>query len=294
MHSYRFDFYVDGELVSSDSIWSEFYFLDTPKTLTQEIKGLLEGSDYEVKVTAIDSWGKECEKPLTAEFSTTGDRPETLNPGDELPKADIFDIQASENGFADVSANNKEVVNEGVTILYDETLKQHVGDFGGSQSLLVPFESKVHTSVVREVSVEVGFILDSFADPYSDLMGCMQSGGYGFELNGANKTLEFWMQVNGTYQIVSAPIETGVYYDAVAAYNGRSIVLYLNGEAVARAACSGPITYPTTEGAHSFRIGADITGNGGAEAHFDGKITHAKLYGFGVTAKQVAKMLETE
>lgn len=294
IHSYRFDFYVDGELVSSDSIWSEFYFLDTPKTLTQEFKGLLEGSDYTVEVTAIDSWGKESEKPITADFSTTGDRPETLNPGDEIPKADIFDVQASENGFVDISGKNKEVVNDGVNVTYDETLKHHIGDFDGSHSLLVPFESKEHTAITKEVTLEVGFVLDSFTSPYSDVIGCMQSGGYGFELNAGTNSLEFWIQVNGNYVVLSAPIETGVYYDAIGAYSGRTVVLYLNGEAVARKSCTGPITYPATAGAHSFRIGADITGDGGAEACFDGKITHARVFGFGVTAKQVAKLYEAE
>ena len=294
IHSYRFDFYIDGELVSSDSIWSEFYFLDTPKTLTQEFKGLLEGSDYEVKVTAIDSWGKESEKPITAEFSTTGERPESLNPGDEIPKADIFDVQASENGFADVSGQNKEVVNDGVNVTYDETLKHHMGDFDGSNSLLVPFESKDLTAITKEVTLEVGFILDSFKSPYSDIIGCMQSGGYGFEVSAATGCLEFWIQINGSYVVLSAPVETGVYYEAVGAYNGRTAVLYLNGEAVARKSCTGAIGYPATEGAHSFRIGADITADGGAEACFDGKITYARAYGFGVTAKQVAKLYEAE
>ena len=294
IHSYRFDFYIDGELVSSDSIWSEFYFLDTPKTLTQEFKGLLEGSDYEVKVTAIDSWGKESEKPITAEFSTTGERPESLNPGDEIPKADIFDVQASENGFADVSGQNKEVVNDGASIVFDETLKHYVGDFDGSHSLFVPFESKELTAITKEVTLEVGFVVDSFKSPYSDIIGCMQSGGYGFELNAGTNCVEFWIQINGNYVVLSAPVETGVYYEAVGAYNGRTAVLYLNGEAVVRKSCTGPITYPATEGAHSFRIGADITGDGGAEAHFDGKITYAKMYGFGVTAKQVAKLYEAE
>ena len=80
MHSYRFDFYRNGVKDMTASIWSEFYFLDTPKTLTQEFTGLLEGSHYVVKVTAIDSWGKECEVPLSAGFTTTGEAPKSANP----------------------------------------------------------------------------------------------------------------------------------------------------------------------------------------------------------------------
>ena len=70
IHSYRFDFYINGEKQSSASIWSEFYFLDMPETLTQEFTGLVAGSNYTVEVTAIDSWGKESETTIKAEFST--------------------------------------------------------------------------------------------------------------------------------------------------------------------------------------------------------------------------------
>ena len=292
IHSYRFDFYIDGDKMSSASIWSEFYFLDMPETLTYEFKGLLEASDYTVKVTAIDSWGKESETPITAEFTTTGIAPDSLNPGDKYPTAEVFDIQASEGGFVDISANNNEVINEGVDVIYDETTGVYLGDFDGSSSLYVPLDSAEHTAITKEVSLEVGFMLDSFPSSYSDVIGCMQAGGYGFEINAATESLEFWIQINGTYQIVSAPIETGTYYDAVAAYDGRMIVLYLNGESVARTTCTGPITYPPVTGAHSFRIGADITADGGAEACFDGKITHARVYNFGVTTTQVENLYD--
>jgi hypothetical protein len=70
IHSYRFDFYANGKLMKADSIWSEFYFLDMPETLTQEFRGLIAGTTYSVEVTAIDSWGKESEKKLTIEFTT--------------------------------------------------------------------------------------------------------------------------------------------------------------------------------------------------------------------------------
>ena len=70
IHSYRFDFYKNGKLDVSASIWSEFYFVDMPKSLTQEFLGLTPKTHYTVTITAIDSWGKECEAPLNAEFVT--------------------------------------------------------------------------------------------------------------------------------------------------------------------------------------------------------------------------------
>ncbi len=73
IHSYRFDFYKGDKFETSASIWSEFYFLDMPKVLSQEFAELESNTNYRVNITAIDSWGKECDKPLKAEFRTEGD-----------------------------------------------------------------------------------------------------------------------------------------------------------------------------------------------------------------------------
>lgn len=70
IHSYRYDFYKEETLAVSASVWSEYYFLDMPETLTQEFGELEPATHYVVKVTAIDSWGRECDKPLEAEFTT--------------------------------------------------------------------------------------------------------------------------------------------------------------------------------------------------------------------------------
>lgn len=295
LHSYRFDFYRSGVKDMSASIWSEFYFLDMPKTLTQEFTGLLEGSNYTVKVTAIDSWGKESEVPLTVDFTTTGEAPVSSNPGEEIPTADVLDIKIEASGITDVSAKKKTVENNGAKILYSETAGRHVADFDGtSTSLAIRYGVEEMESISRELSMELGFILDSFPSSFSDPFACMQQGGYGFEINASAKKLEFWCSVNGTYQIVSAPIETGKYYHAVASFNGRELVLYLNGEAVNSVIGAGMISYPAQATAHAYRVGADVTGDGGAEGLFDGQISHARVYSYAVTPQQVRNLYEQE
>lgn len=295
LHSYRFDFYRNGVKDMSASIWSEFYFLDMPKTLTQEFTGLLEGSNYTVKVTAIDSWGKESDVPLTVDFTTTGEAPESSNPGEEIPTADVLDIKIEASGITDVSAKKKTVENNGAKILYSETAGRHVADFDGtSTSLAIRYGVEEMESISRELSMELGFVLDSFPASFSDPFACMQQGGYGFEINASAKKLEFWCSVNGSYQIVSAPIETGKYYHAVASFNGRELVLYLNGEAVNSVIGAGMISYPAQAAAHAYRVGADVTGDGGAEGLFDGQISHARVYSYAVTPKQVRNLYEQE
>ncbi len=295
IHSYRFEFYRNGILDTTGSIWSEFYFMDMPDTLTQEFTGLLEGSYYTVKVTALDSWGKECEVPLSADFETTGEVPESANPGEEIPTADVLDIRVESSGITDVSAKNKTVENEGANIVFSENAGRYVADFDGvSTSLAIRYAVDEMESISREFSMELGFILDNFPSSFSDPFACMQQGGYGFEINAAAKKLEFWCSINGAYQIVSAPIETGKYYNAVASYNGRELVLYLDGVAVDSVIGAGTVSYPTSAAAHAYRVGADITGDGGAEGLFDGRISHARVYSYAVTPQQVKNLFEKE
>ena len=293
IHSYRFDFYRNGVWEMKNSIWSEFYFLDTPKTLTQEFTGLLEGSNYTVKVTAIDSWGKESEAPLVVDFTTSGETPVSSNPGEEIPTADVLDVRVDASGATDFSAKKKTIENTGTKFVFSETAKRYVADFDGvSASLVARFGVEEMQKVSREMSMELGFVLDSFPSSFSDPFACMQQGGYGFEINASAKKLEFWCSVNGAYQIVSVPIETGTYYHAVASFNGRDLILYLNGEAVASVIGAGTITYPAVAAAHAYRIGADVTGDGGAEGLFDGQISHARVYSYAVTPTQVRNLYE--
>lgn len=295
IHSYRFDFYRNGVWEMQASIWSEFYFMDMPDTLTQEFVGLLEGSDYTVKVTALDSWGKECEVPLSIDFTTTGEKPKSANPGEEIPTADVLDIRVESSGIKDVSAKEKAVENAGAIILFNETAGRYVADFDGvSSSLAIRYGVDEMETISREMSMELGFVLDSFPASFANPFACMQQGGYGFEINAAAKKLEFWCSVNGAYQIVSAPIEAGKYYHAVASYNGRDLVLYLNGKAVNSVIGAGTISYPASAAAHAYRVGADITGDGGAEGMFDGQISHAKVYSYAVTPQQVKNLFEQE
>ncbi|MGL4772596.1 MAG: metallophosphoesterase family protein, partial [Clostridium sp.] len=74
VHSYKYDFInkATGKLEKSYKIWSEFYFLPMSKTLTQSFSGLKEGVEYEVVVTAFNSYMKESSNVLTSYFKTTG------------------------------------------------------------------------------------------------------------------------------------------------------------------------------------------------------------------------------
>ncbi|MDR2525655.1 MAG: metallophosphoesterase [Oscillospiraceae bacterium] len=70
VHSYRYAFVntATGKTDVTYKAFSEYYFLPTPRTLVNEIGGLDANAKYELQIYAIDAYGLESERPLTAGF----------------------------------------------------------------------------------------------------------------------------------------------------------------------------------------------------------------------------------
>lgn len=295
IHSYRFDFYANDKLDVSASIWSEFYFKNMPETLTQEFGGLVEGTDYTVKVTAIDSWGKESEKPITATFKTGGTNV-PVDKTSDVPEADILQIVVGDNKATDGSRKNKTVEHKnGVKVVFDEETGRNVLDFdGNNQNLIVRYTRSEFNRVTEQVSMTLGFKLDNFASSYCNPFANMQSGGYGFEINTGSQSLEFWCSINGSYTTVSMKIEEGKYYNVAGVYDGNELSIYSEGEKVASKKVSGAITYPSVDSALAFCVGSDINGAGEGEAFFDGKVAYASVYSYALSDAQVKNICDAE
>jgi hypothetical protein len=59
---------ASGAEVKKVSIWSEYYFLDMPKTMTWRIDGLEAGKEYRVEVYAASFWNKYSKERLKGSF----------------------------------------------------------------------------------------------------------------------------------------------------------------------------------------------------------------------------------
>ena len=117
-----------------------------------------------------------------------------------------------------------------------------------------------------------------------------QMAGLSLELNAKTKSLEFWASVDGTYQIISAPVEPGKPIDAFGTFDGKAVVLYINGKEVARKEVVGRLTHPTDEKVQAFCVGSDVAGGGEGSNFFEGSISRARLFSWGLNAEQVANL----
>lgn len=75
VHSYRYDFVntATGNVDLTFKTWAEYYILPTPATITQAASDLTAGTQYELRIYAIDAYGKISDDYISKTFITTLD-----------------------------------------------------------------------------------------------------------------------------------------------------------------------------------------------------------------------------
>jgi Icc-related predicted phosphoesterase len=71
VHSYQYEFVntATGNTDVTYKAFSEYYFLPTPATLTNDIGGLTEGSTYDLTIRAVDAYGLVSDDALSVSFT---------------------------------------------------------------------------------------------------------------------------------------------------------------------------------------------------------------------------------
>lgn len=303
VHSYRFDFInkATGEVDSSQKIWSEYYFIPMSETLTQSFQGLKSGTEYEVKVTALNAYGLESTNTISTTFTTAKG---WEIPSDEelakveLPSADMLDVDFTDNEGKDSSetANNMNVVGTPV-ISYDDELKKNVATFNGSSAYQYQFDDSKYEKMGSHVTMACTVKLKN-VNSAEDIFGNTQSSGMCYEITkiaGDNDHVnaEFWVRVsnNGSdsYKIASAVINVNDYVNLVGTYDGNKVKLYVNGELKSSVNAPGTIKYPTGL-MQRYCIGSDVSTSGGIEYCSNGTVSSAKLYSTALDNNQVYKL----
>ncbi|MBR5626972.1 MAG: metallophosphoesterase, partial [Thermoguttaceae bacterium] len=248
----------------SSYFWSEYYFKNQPQTMRTELIDLDEKSSYRAKIVALNPFFKESEQKLTLEFSTPADPTETVDKNAPVPEANMLDIQFK-NG---VPVNGRETQKTVETfgnpqIVADETWGgKEVARFNGKDDYYkIQFDSHDYGKLHR-ATLAATFRMDEYPETLGDVFGNTEGRGICFEIDGRNKTLSFWAHVNGQYQIISTPAETGKYIDAFGTFDGKSVILYVNGKEVASKEVSGRLKKTEDPKVKAFCFCADIDEGG--------------------------------
>ncbi len=299
VHSYRVDLEKESEgkweEYGSQYFWSEYYFKDCPKEMRVEVNAKPE-SKFRAKIAALNPFFKESDETLNIEFITPKDELDTADKNAAAPVANVLDVQFKDGKVVNAAVNGlkqqKEIQTFGSPKIAEvAALGAVAATFNGeNQRFKAQFNSREYRKLAK-ATIAAKFIFDKFRDSENMVVFAnTQMAGLSLELNSKTKSLEFWASVDGTYQIISAPVEPGKPIDAFGTFDGKAVVLYINGKEAARKEVTGRLTYPTDEKVQAFCVGSDISGGGEGSNFFEGSISRARLFSWGLTAEQVANL----
>ncbi|MEH6975800.1 FN3 and LamG domain-containing metallophosphoesterase family protein, partial [Bacillus pseudomycoides] len=282
VHSYRLQAKekATGKVKNQILAFSEFYRDPVPKELTFTLGGLEINMEYNIEVTALDSFGNESSAPLREEFETNT---EVIDPNAKVPKADVFDVNFLDGTFKDYSsfgANGS--VKGNVAIEYEKPLKKHVMKLSGRNNTYgyIPFSNEQKEKVKDSFTLEAVFSMNQIRN--QAIMENTESGGIGFESTGSGY-VELWAHIGGSYKRIGVQLEANKTYHLTGTYNGSELAVYVDGKKVNSQRVTGKVYHPNVP----FAIGADPTSSGNGDVPLNGKVTLARLYSKALTPSEV-------
>ena len=301
VHSYRLDFFVKrgGRWVKDIEkyVWSEYYFKEMPPVMEVYVDSLYPETEYRVEIFAINPYYKVSDASICAEFRTISDPNEKVDKNAESPEANILDVTFKDGKAVNAPVNHlneqKQVAAFGaVKIGLDETIGVETANFDGVQARLkIDFTRAEYGRLTNRITQAVRFKFDQFEDKRVDvLFANTEQGGIGLEIRHEHKSLEFWININREYVVLSSPVEPGTWHTAFGVYDGEKVTLYLDGKKTAQKEVSGRITYTTNDKSRAFCIGSDIGPEGNGTEFFKGSIAMARLYNWALTEQQVVNL----
>jgi hypothetical protein len=248
-----------------------------------KVRGLQANTAYTVKVFAVNTYNKDCQKPLTATV-TTGDL--TMTPADSVPSADVLQAVFDKNGSYDAVSGNALTPSGTVMVSGTSSLNRPAAVLMGSSCYTFDSFKEHYSAMEQSVTFEIAFKFNEY-DYYTRYpLANFQSNGLGFEIE-PNGMMKFSAYVGGSYRTVSAyPLELGEYCHLVGTFDGQKLCIYVNGAPVNELAAPGKITWPTNESAQYLAIGGD-SGIEKPENTIRGELAVANVYSTVLTPEEV-------
>ncbi|MDD3590912.1 MAG: metallophosphoesterase [Thermoguttaceae bacterium] len=299
VHSYRITLEKETggawEEFSTQYFWSEYYFQDQPEEMRVELDAASD-STFRAKIVVLNPFFKESEKALEIKFTTPKDELDQTDKNAAAPDANVLDVQFKDGKVVNAAVNGLKTQKEVQTFG-----KPKIAEVAALGALAAAFNGKderykiqFNTREYRKLgnaTIAAKFVFKEFgASENMVVFANTQGAGLSLELDSKTKSLEFWASVDGTYQIISAPVEPGKAIEAFGTYDGKTLVLYINGKEAAKKEVTGRLTYPTNESVQAFCIGSDIAEGGSGSNFFNGSVSRARLFSWGLTAEQVENL----
>ncbi|MDF1477501.1 metallophosphoesterase [Leifsonia sp. H3M29-4] len=204
-----------------------------------------------------------------------------------LPTADLLDVEFAADGAAtDVSAAAHALTPKPIagTTVEDPTLGW-VANLDGSQAWGAAWSDADYVLENDGASLEAVFKVDTpITSGYQDVIGNMQSAGFGIELvpgpDAQHGGIEIYAHTtSGGYgALPTATYRYGEWVHVIATFDGVDKKVYVNGDLISStAAGSATLTTPPSA-ARTWIIGGDVDSSGNSSARLVGGLAVARIY----------------
>lgn len=294
VHSYRVEIKNKSNAAVQDVNY--LYFSDFCKgvpnmadSVSYSLSALTCGTDYDINVYAIESFGKES-KPLHTTIQTVKG---TIDPNDPKPTADVLNVSfisgtaVDTSPFATVLTPVKQENATAVFYSADDSIHHTVLHCNNS-ALKAALSSAQLAKIKNQYSMETVVKLQR-TDVAQSVFANTESAGISLEITDTGR-IEMWARIGNAYQKAGETenylLQAGQYYHLMGTYDGTRMTLYVNGQKVATKEASGTVTYKDLP----MYIGGDTNANGDLQAPMSGEIALARLYSIGLSEQQVANL----
>ena len=274
--------------------WSDYFLKDMPDVIKGTLLDLADNTKYSGEITALNPFLRESDAKLTFELTTPAD--DTLPPDKDAPnpKPNFYDVAPADGKAVNRAMNKwgfvKEFEKRGEPkIVRDDAIGADVFEFDGGADFYRSAVSADDCNKLRRVTIGATFMVPKDVKTPGAVFGDTQMGGVELSYS-SDQGLALWAYINGRYKTIYAPVEHGRYVDAYGTYDGKVLILYVDGKEAARAEERGAIAHTTDGSARAFCLGADTATGGGGEAFFKGRIARACLYTWALTPEQIANV----
>jgi hypothetical protein len=274
VHHYVLSLKKNGSVISTRKYLADFYLhpqTEQMKATWESSFGLLSAGEYELTLTAYDSWDAASE-PLTRTFTVEGS-------STPVQTATYVDLDFA-NGTVTDSKENVKITPHGATA--SKMSVKHKGttytvdalQAGADKYILCEFNQILNTDEMKAFATG-GFTLEAFyvdrapgagVNAIHGVVCGTQSGGWGMATRASG--VPYFIVGEGSYNSyksvdANAPASTSELTHAVCVYDaaGKQLRIYINGQLSAFSSISGSFYCGDGDTFNRFCLGADIAKN---------------------------------
>lgn len=207
----------------------------------------------------------------------------------ETAAPDVLDVTFADGTLVDRAADRTANEHGTVTVADNPVLDSKTITLDGHSAVRYPFETGFE-KVSRSMTVQCAFRFNGTlpGTQEQDLCSAKESGGFGIVIY--DDRLSFIAHIGGGYKTIGVPIKQGLWYNAVATWDGATMKLYVNGTLAAEGAAKGTMTAPPSVSARNFVIGGDAGNNNSVQFTVPGEFSSARVYSRVITATELAAL----